>query len=110
MAGLSGSNTIYKSLRPKQILKSEKKVTKVTEAVENEYIYPFGLHVEKNGLANICSGISLTEKIKGKVLNLPKKGKGLAEELNKDSLLSPSIKFRNAKSFKNIYKKQLKKF
>ena len=33
MAGLSYSNTIYKSLRPKQILKSEKKVTKVTEAV-----------------------------------------------------------------------------
>ena len=61
MAGLSGSNTIYKNLRPKQILKSEKKVTKVTEAVENEYIYPFGLHLEKNGLAHLLWNISNRE-------------------------------------------------
>ena len=46
IAGLSDSNTIFKSLRPKQISNSEQKITKVTDAVENEYINAFWLNVK----------------------------------------------------------------
>ena len=109
MAGLSDCNNIYKSLWPKQILNSELKVTKVTEAVENGYINPLGLEVD-NSLVSITSGPSLPEEITYEVLNRLKKGKELAEELTNDRLLSSNVKFHKAitkndcKSFKNSRK------
>ena len=107
---LSDSSTIYKSLQPKQILNSEQKVTNVIEVVENEYINPFGLEVDKNSFVNISSGMSLPEEITDEVLNQLKKGKKLAEELTNNMWLSSNVKFHkaitknNCKSFKNSRK------
>ena len=59
MAGLSDPNTIYKSLRPLQILTAERKVSNVTNVIENDYINPFGLQIDKENLLNIGSGVSV---------------------------------------------------
>ena len=83
-------------LRPKQISNSEQNVTKVTEVVENEYINPFGLDVDKNSLVDVSSGMSLPEEITDKVLYQRKKGKGLVEVFTNNRLLSSNVKFYKA--------------
>ena len=51
MTGLSDSNTIYKSLRPKQVVSSELRVTKVIVSLKtNISINPFCLDVDKDWL------------------------------------------------------------
>ena len=74
MAGLSDSDTIYKSLRPRQILNSEVKVQNVTNVIENDYINPFGLDIDPDSLVNISSDVSLPNEIAEEVLNQEKKG------------------------------------
>ena len=44
MAGLNRGGECCKPLRPSQIIKSEKLVTKVVSILENEYINPFGFY------------------------------------------------------------------
>ena len=107
MAGLSDPNTIYKSLRPRQILNSELKVRRVTNIIENDYINPFGLDVDKDSLLNIGSAVSLKNDITNNILNQVEKGKKLAEEFTENTLLSTNVKFHKAitkndcKSFKS---------
>ena len=51
MTGLSDSNTIYKSLHPKQVVSSELRVTKVIVSLKtNISINPFCLDVDKDWL------------------------------------------------------------
>ena len=53
----SDCKTIYKSLRPKQVVNSELRITKVVNVVEKQYINAFGLDVDKDNIVNISSGI-----------------------------------------------------
>lgn len=53
----SDCKTIYKNLRPKQVVNSELRITKVVNVVEKQYINAFGLDVDKDNLVNISSGI-----------------------------------------------------
>lgn len=61
---LSESNTVYKSLRPKQVVNSELRVTKVTDVIENRYISPFDLDFYKDDLVNISFGTCLPQNSK----------------------------------------------
>ena len=61
---LSESNTVYKSLRPKQVVNSELRVTKVTDIIENRYISPFDLDFYKDDLVNISFGTWLPQNSK----------------------------------------------
>lgn len=107
MAGLSDPNTIYKSLRPRQIVNSEVKVRNVTNVVENDYINPFGLDIDQDCLVNITSGVSLPNEIAEEILNQETKGKKLVETFNENRLFSTkskiheSIKKNDCKSFKS---------
>ena len=47
-AGATTKNVVYKSLRPSQILGSEKMVTCVTEVLSEEYLYPFSVSLDEN--------------------------------------------------------------
>ena len=107
MAGLSDPNTIYKSLRPRQIVNSEVKVQSVTNVIENDYINPFGLDIDQDCLVNITSGVSLPNEMAEKILNQEKKGKELVETFTENRLFSTeskfheSIKKNDCKSFKS---------
>ena len=57
LAGVHHSDTIYKSTRPSEILKSEKYVTSVIRALTEEYINPFGDDLDKESLFNLSSGL-----------------------------------------------------
>lgn len=88
--GLSDYKTIYKSLRPKQVVNSVLRVTKFVNVVENQYISALGLGAE--------------------VLNQVDKGKGLPEDFNKNRIFNTNTKFHTAmikndcKSFMNLKK------
>ena len=96
MAGLNEPNTIYKSLRPSQILNSEQKVSTIMNIIENDYIDPFGLSVDKENLLNIGSGVSVPEPIADGILQQVQKGTDLAEGFKDGRLFSTNIKFHQA--------------
>ena len=58
MVGLSDSNTIYKTLRLRQIVNSEVKVESVSNVIEKDYFNPFGLDIDPYSLVNIASGVT----------------------------------------------------
>ena len=47
MAGATTKNVVYKSLRPSQILGSEKMVTRLIEVL-SEYLNPFSVSLDEN--------------------------------------------------------------
>lgn len=96
MTGLSEPNTVYKSLRPSQILNSEKRVSTVMSIIENDYINPFGLSVDKDNLLNIGSGVSVPQPIADGILQQVTKGKELAEAFKNDRLFTTNIKFHQS--------------
>lgn len=85
MHDLSDSNTIYKSLRPKQVVNSVLRVTKFVNVVENQYINALGLGVE--------------------VLNQVDKRKGLPEDFNKNRIFNTNTKFH--KDIREIVQKMV---
>ena len=60
MAGTITKSEMYKALRPSQILTSEKMVTKVIEVLQEEYINPFSVLVDKEQLYNLSSGVPVS--------------------------------------------------
>ena len=101
MVGLNRGGECYKPLRPSQIIKSEKLVTKVVSILENEYINPFGFR-EKDELINISSGLSLPEEISEVVLFLYSQGSALADCFAKERIMTDRLLFHNAISRYNI--------
>jgi hypothetical protein len=110
MTGLEETGGTYKSLRPTQILNSEKMISKVIDVIENEYINPFGSNIEKGKLINISSGTSLEESIAIEIVTQMQKGGNLAETFNqerlkdKTTLFHQSIAKNNYKNFRNSSK------
>ena len=56
MAGMKVSNE-YKSLRRSQVIKTESKIQNVVSVLSNEYINPFELDIDMDGVANLSSGV-----------------------------------------------------
>ena len=56
MAGMKVS-TEHKSLRRSQVKKTASKIQNVVSALSNEYINPFELDIDMDGVANLSSGI-----------------------------------------------------
>ena len=61
-------------MRPKKINISEENVSLVTEVIEQEYGNPFGMHFNKEKLANISSGAALNDDIAESILNMGEGG------------------------------------
>ena len=57
MTRLESWSTVYKELRPQQILKSEENVQRIQSVIENEYLNPFGSmdECEKRKLFHLSS-------------------------------------------------------
>ena len=90
MTGLESRSTVYKELRPQQILKSEENVEMVQNVIENEFLNPFGLmdECEKRKLFHLSSGVPLQDEIADEILNTFCKEQSLYELFRKEWLLS----------------------
>ena len=90
MIGLESCSTVYKELRPQQILKSKEHVQSVQNVIENEYLNPFGLmdECEKRKLFHLSSGVPLQDEIADEILNTFCIGQRLYELFRKERLLS----------------------
>ena len=75
MTALTESHTMYKHLRPTQILMSEKRVQKIEEVLETEYINPFRLNIDTSKLINLSSGVSLDDENADAILSVLRNGK-----------------------------------
>ena len=62
-------------MRPKEINILDENVSLVTEVIEQEYGNSFGMHVDKEKLANISSGVALNDDIAESILNMGEGGK-----------------------------------
>ena len=67
-------------MRPKQINISEEKVSQVTKIFKHEYENPFRIHVDKEKLVNISSGVALHDDIAESILNMVDVGKRRMED------------------------------
>ena len=72
---------------------SEEKVLQVTEVIEQEYENPFGIHVNKEKLVNISSGITLDDDIAESILNMVDVGKSRMKYFRQKGLISKDTSF-----------------
>ena len=76
-----------------QILRFEERVSKVTDVLSDEYISTFNPEIDKSKLLNLNSGVAVPENITEEILALPVRGVQLADEFQKERLLSTSVPF-----------------
>ena len=66
------------------------------DVIENLYINPFGLDVDKEKLVNISSGTFLPDNNADRVLNQLKKGKELADNFMENRISGSNTKFHTS--------------
>ena len=80
-------------MRPNKINISEEKISKVTEVIEHEYENPIGIHIDKEKLVNISSGVALDDGIAESILNMVDEGKSRTEDFRHKRLRPKEISF-----------------
>ena len=93
MAYVTSSADIYKALRPSQIIKSEDKVSRLVQILENDYINPFSVTLEATKLFNLSSGVAVEDDLADQILNIIDIGKSLAETFRNERLIQHNISF-----------------
>ena len=68
-------------MRPKQVNKSEEKVSQVTKIFEQEYENQFKIHDNKKNLVNISSGRAVDDDIAENILNMVDVRKSRVEDI-----------------------------
>ena len=63
----------------------------MTEIIQQEYKNPFEIHVDKETLVNINSGIALDGDIAESILNMVNVGKSRMEDLRQTRMISKEI-------------------
>ena len=91
MAGATTKNVVYKSLRPSQILGSEKMVTCVIEVLSEEYLNPFSVSLDKN-LQNLSSGVPIEDELANEILCNEQKGSEIYGYFANERLLAGGTK------------------
>ena len=87
MAGVTNSANIYKVLQLSQIIKSEDKVSRLVQILENDYINLFSVTLEATKLFNLSSGVTVEDDLAYKILNIIDVGKSLAETFRNETLI-----------------------
>ena len=113
MAGATTKNVVYKSLRPSQILGSEKMVTCVIEVLSEEYLNPFSVSLDEN-LCNLSSGVPVEDELANKISCTEQKGSAIYRCFSNEKLLAGGtenfhdpLPRNKVYSFKNTSKKIL---
>ena len=83
MTGLSESETIYKHLRPLQILNSEESINNLQDVIKNEDVNSFGIDIDTNKLINLSSCESVDDEITTNILDSVKTDELLAANSGK---------------------------
>ena len=65
-------------------MKSEKVVSEAVRVIEEKFINPFGIPIDKLRLYNISSGVPVDDNIALEILNLHNEGNKLKKRLSKE--------------------------
>ena len=63
LAGLDPSSDPYKPLRPAEIAFSEQHLRNVISVLEDEYLNPFDIALDKNEMYNLSSSIPMKKEV-----------------------------------------------
>ena len=108
---LNVEQSLYKPLRPSQVLKSEAKVQNAIIVMEEEYRSPFDKSLDKSLLYHLSSGITVLPEIATDILSIPTHGLQMSTKFKEERLLNATVKFHDPisrnkfKLFKDIEKK-----
>ena len=105
MANLSNAQSIYKQLRPSNILKSEKIVAETVRVLDEEYLNPFGVTLDESCLYNLSSGEALPVDIADDITKCYSKGLELMQAFTGRLLENGEQKFHDL-----IARNQIKSF
>ena len=105
MANLSNAQSIYKQLRPSNILKSEKIVAETVRVLDEEYRNPFGVTLDESCLYNLSSGEALPVDIADDITKCYSKGLELMQAFTGKLLENGKQKFHDL-----IARNQIKSF
>eukprot|EP00794_Sanderia_malayensis_P014842 gene14842-biopygen11931 len=111
MAEVEASSTLYKPLRPSQVLKTEKFVTNIVKILKEEYLNPFDPNLEKNKLWNLSSGIPTPTTVAENMMHLQQIGKDTYASFRENRIEKADINFHspikrtNAKLFRSTNRK-----
>ena len=81
---MNNPGSIYKPLRPSQILKSERFVSKIINVLKEEHINPFDGNLDKGLLVNLSSGIAVAEDVAEEITSTYSSGKDDYQTFCKD--------------------------
>ena len=81
-------------MRPSEIQKSEKHVSKVINVLEDEYLNPFGLGLDPTELYNLSSGVPKEDGVK-ELLEINQSGNAAANEFLANRILTSEKKFHD---------------
>ena len=91
ISGLSKpTSSSQKCLRPSEILKSEKMVKNILDALQIQFLNPFHQDIEKSNLYNLVSGRPVDDAICDSLLGLEKGGMGLIESFEERLTTDPT--------------------
>ena len=113
ISGLSKTtSSSRKCLRPSEILKSEKMVKNILDALQIQFLNPFHQEIEKSNLHNLVSGRPVNDAICDSLLGLEKDGIRLMESFEERLTTDPTkatffspLKRNKYKSWKDSAKK-----
>ena len=99
---MNNPGSIYKSLRPSQILKSEIFVSKIINVLKENYVNPFHSNLDKGLLVNLSSGIAVAEDVSEEITSTDSSGKDDYQTFCKDRLESKKVNFHDPVSRKKL--------
>lgn len=84
----------YKALRPNEIKKEEKLITKVMDVFQNEYLNPFSPLLETNELVNLSLGVPVGD-VADDIINIWSSGKEKSELFVQERLVTKTKLFHD---------------
>ena len=95
IAGVRSSEDMYKMIRPSEVLKSERLVTKLQNVITKEYLNPFDASLVPGCLYNLSSGVPVDHDLCSSIINLKKVGEDLYKDFVDDRIKSTQIKIHD---------------
>ena len=95
LTDMNNPGSIYKPLRPSQILKSERFLSNIINVLKEEYVNSFDSNLDKGLLVNLSSGIAVAEDVAEKIISTDSSGKDDQQAFCKDRLVSKKVNFHD---------------
>ena len=86
IAGLGEEQTMYKPLRPSEVIKPESSVQCLVRVMETEYINPFESSLDKSKLYHLTSGTPISADIATDILNFSERRTELATKCRNERI------------------------